>query len=161
MTEEIIKLAEQVVNSAKKLNVTISTAESCTGGLIAAAITSVAGASEIFYGGAVAYHNSAKRNLLGVDNAVLENYGAVSPQCAIQMASGSVAVYDTLLAVSVTGIAGPGGGSKEKPIGTVWLGCSSPFGNYAYLCHFEGSREEIRYATVKESLMLLLKELKR
>jgi len=161
MTDELIKLAEQVVNIAINRNVTISTAESCTGGLIAAAITSVAGASEIFYGGAVTYHNSAKRNLLGVDNAVLKKYGAVSPQCAIQMALGSVTAYDTLLAVSVTGIAGPGGGSKEKPVGTVWLGCCSPFGNYAYLCHFVGTREEIRCATVKEALLLLLKELER
>jgi len=99
MTEEIIELARQVVQNAIKLNVSVSTAESCTGGLIGAAITSVPGASEIFYGSAVTYHNSAKCNLLGVDYRVLEKYGAVSPQCAIQMASGSSRIYDTLLAV--------------------------------------------------------------
>lgn len=160
MTDEIFELANKVVQNAIRLHVTISAAESCTGGLIGAAITSVSGASEIFYGSAVTYHNNAKRDILDVDYRVLEKYGAVSGQCAIQMAKGSSLIYDTLLAVSVTGIAGPLGGSEEKPVGTVWFGCSSPFGNYAMVEHFNGDRETIRLATVKRALEIFLKELK-
>lgn len=160
MTKEIYGLAHDIVQNAIKYKVTISVAESCTGGLIGAALTSAAGAAKVFYGSAVTYHNNAKCNLLGVNYNVLEKYGAVSPQCAIQMACGAADIYGTLLAVSVTGIAGPGGGSKEKPIGTVWLGCATPFGNYAYARHFNGDREDIRLATVKEALTLILKELR-
>lgn len=153
-------LSQKIIERAKELNVTIAAAESCTGGLLGGALTEVAGASEVFYGSAVTYHNSAKQNLLGVSYSVLKEYGAVSPQCAIQMAQGAAKIYDTLLAVSVTGIAGPDGGSEEKPVGTVWFGCSSPFGNYAYMRKFSGDRAMIRQATVKEALQILLKELK-
>lgn len=160
MTDEIFLLAQEIVQKSQKQKVTISAAESCTGGLIGGALTSVAGASDIFYGSAVTYINTAKQNLLGVDYFVLEKYGAVSPQCAIQMACGAAEIFETLLAVSVTGIAGPDGGSKEKPVGTVWFGCSSPFGNYAYMRRFDGDRRAVRLATVKEALKILLKELR-
>lgn len=96
-------------------------AESCTGGMLASALTSMPGASRVFPGSVVVYGNRSKRELLKVGSETLERYGAVSGQCAGEMALGAVVLMKTRLAVSVTGIAGPGGGSREKPVGTVWF----------------------------------------
>lgn len=160
MTPEILELAEKLVSRAAERCVTLCAAESCTGGLIGALITSVSGASEIFYGSAVTYHNSAKENILGVMPSVLKKYGAVSPQCAIEMAHGARLLYKTDFSVSVTGIAGPSGGSEEKPVGTVWFGCSSRQGTYSYVCHFDGDRQKIREASAAEALKIFLWRIK-
>ena len=157
MTDKIFELADKVVKRASDLCVSISAAESCTGGLIGASITEISGASEVFFGSAVTYHNSAKENILGVMPLVLEKYGAVSPQCAIEMARGAKLLYKTDFAVAVTGIAGPCGGSGEKPVGTVWFGSSSIAGNFSYVCHFNGDRKAVREATIAEALALFLR----
>jgi nicotinamide-nucleotide amidase len=100
----------------------LATAESCTGGAIASRITDVAGASEVFTHGFVTYANEAKRDVIGVDPELLNTHGAVSEEVAIAMAQGALEVSKSNIAVSVTGIAGPGGGSDEKPVGSVWVG---------------------------------------
>ncbi len=160
MTDSIFELAGQVVRRALECGVSISAAESCTGGLIGASITEIAGSSSVFFGSAVTYHNSAKENILGIMPCVLEKYGAVSPQCAVQMAHGARLLYKTDYAVAVTGIAGPCGGSREKPVGTVWFGSSSTAGNFSYMCHFSGDRKAVRNATVEEALALFLRLMK-
>lgn len=110
----------------KKYSKTMSTAESCTGGTIASMITSVSGSSAYFMGSVVSYDNSVKINLLGVNESDLENYGAVSQQVVEQMAKGAIKTLKTDYAVSVSGIAGPDGGTPEKPVGTVWIAVASP-----------------------------------
>ena len=116
-----INLSEALVNTLQERNLSLSTAESCTGGLIAAQITSVPGASEIYPGGIVSYSNAVKMSQLGVKATSLKQHGAVSEIVAREMAAGALAVTKSDLAIAVTGIAGPGGGSEEKPVGTVWI----------------------------------------
>ena len=118
MTELINKLFTLL----KKNNLTVCTAESCTGGLIAKSITDISGASEVFLGGVVSYANSVKEGLLGVKGETLEAFGAVSYQVAEQMAIGACEACGASVGVSTTGIAGPGGGTPTKPVGTVYVG---------------------------------------
>ena len=115
-------MAQEVVSLATTKKLRIGTAESCTGGLIGAAITSIPGSSTPFKGGIIAYDNAVKRAQLGVSEDNLKIHGAVSEQVAKAMAQGALNVLEIDLAISVTGIAGPGGGSAEKPVGTVWIG---------------------------------------
>ncbi len=145
MVEELVKL---LTEKHKK----IATAESCTGGMIAQMITSVAGASAVFDCGIVSYSNEIKKSILGVRAQTLEQYGAVSKQTAFEMAQGVQRLSDADYAVSVTGIAGPGGGSKEKPVGTVYVGVAHPEGTEVYLFHFSGNRDEIRRQTAQAAL---------
>lgn len=154
-------LAEVVIERARQKGATLSTAESCTGGLIAGALTSVPGSSVAVAGGIVSYSNQIKHALLGVEEDALERYGAVSEQVAVQMARGSRHELATTVAVAVTGIAGPGGGSDTKPVGTVWFGVDSPHGTHAHLHHFPGDRDAIRKATVERALQLFADELDR
>lgn len=105
----------------KRKNLTVSTAESCTGGSIAARLTSIAGSSEYFNGGVVAYANEVKTGLLDVSAQTLERYGAVSEETVIEMVKGAMKALKTDCAVATSGIAGPGGGTPEKPVGTVWI----------------------------------------
>ncbi len=119
-------LAEVVVREATRLHQTIAVAESCTGGMVAAALTDVPGASQVFVGGVVSYSDQAKMDLLGVEPTLLERHGAVSAECAEVMAIGAYEAFGQPdIVVSVTGIAGPGGGSADKPVGTVWFGVLS------------------------------------
>ncbi len=120
--KDIFSEAQKLIDLASEKNVTIATAESCTGGLIGAAITSISGSSKPFKGGIIAYDNSVKTKLLGVSPSVLGKYGAVSQKTAERMAAGVIERLGVDMAVSVTGIAGPGGGSEDKPVGTVWMG---------------------------------------
>lgn len=135
------------------------TAESCTGGGIAQAITAVPGVSAWFYGGFVTYSNEAKMNLLNVEGQALQSHGAVSPVVVEQMALGALNSTGARIAVSVSGIAGPGGGTPQKPVGTVWIGwataeaCSSE--HFLFSC----SREDIRQATIKAALQGVLQRL--
>jgi nicotinamide-nucleotide amidase len=121
LPEGCVTLPEALLRTGREGKLTLSCAESCTGGMIGAALTQVPGSSEIFAGSAVVYDNQAKKNLLGVDASLLARHGAVSGECAEAMAKGALARYGTSLAVAVTGIAGPEGGSAEKPVGMVWF----------------------------------------
>jgi len=121
-TRRAESLAEVVVREAAARSVTVALAESCSGGMVAAALTDVAGSSAVLMGSAVTYSDASKTSLLGVDAKTLATYGAVSPQTAGEMASGAIDAFGSQYAVSVTGIAGPGGGSTDKPVGTVWFG---------------------------------------
>jgi len=129
------------------------TAESCTGGWIAKALTDIPGSSAWFECGVVAYSYEAKEALLGVHPKTLERTGAVSEETAIEMVSGALARYGASIAVAVTGVAGPGGGTPDKPVGTVWIGWKRR-GGYARaeLFHFDGDRDSVRRQTVAAAL---------
>ena len=128
------------------------TAESCTGGMIAAACTDLAGSSAWFERGFVTYSNAAKTELLGVDPALLRQQGAVSEPVARAMALGALAHSQAQVALAVTGIAGPGGGSPDKPVGTVWFGFAVPGQVTTEVRHFAGDRAAVRLATVQHAL---------
>ena len=135
----------------------IATAESCTGGLIAAACTAVAGSSDWFERGFVTYSNEAKAELLGVPAALIATFGAVSAEVARAMAEGALAHSHAQLAVAVTGIAGPGGGSATKPVGTVWVALAQAGGAAsAELLRLAGDRATVREQTVRDALARLL-----
>ncbi len=135
------------------------TAESCTGGLIAAACTDVAGSSAWFERGFVTYSNDAKTELLGVDTALLQRDGAVSEAVARAMVLGALAHSHAQVAVAVTGVAGPTGGSPSKPVGTVWFGFAVPGQLITENCHFEGDRAAVRAATLQHALARLVEML--
>jgi nicotinamide-nucleotide amidase len=137
----------------------IATAESCTGGLIAAACTAIAGSSDWFERGFVTYSNAAKTEMLGVNAALIAEHGAVSAEVALAMAEGALARSRADLAVAVTGIAGPAGGSKDKPVGTVWLALAQKGrGASAELLRLQGDRAAVRSQTVAHALQRLLSE---
>ena len=134
----------------------MATAESCTGGLIAAACTDLAGSSNWFERGFVTYSNAAKTELLDVDPELIERHGAVSEEVARAMAQGAVAHSHAQAAVAVTGVAGPGGGSADKPVGTVWFGWATPRGTVTEMKRFDGDRASVRQASVAHALARLL-----
>ena len=137
----------------------IVTAESCTGGLIAAAITDIAGSSVVFDRGFVTYSNEAKAEMLGVPMVLIEQYGAVSKPVAEAMAQGAIEHSNAQLAVSVTGVAGPGGGSADKPVGTVWIGlCQRGMKPIATHHLFAGDRAAVRAKTVETALAMLAQQ---
>ena len=145
-------LAEALLKKGFKL----VTAESCTGGMIAAACTDLAGSSAWFERGFVTYSNDAKTELLGVEERVLRRAGAVCGPVAQAMAEGALAHSRAEVAVAVTGVAGPTGGSPAKPVGTVWFGFALPGQVVTEKCHFEGDRAAVRQATVRHALNRLL-----
>lgn len=158
---ELRRLASDLVVLAKEKGVTVGCAESLTGGCIAAQITSVPGSSEVLKGGVVSYVNDVKHDLLGVSATDLESVGAVSEQVARQMADGAAAALECEVAVSVTGIAGPGGAEPEKPVGTVWMGLhvlGTSTETVRFL--FSGDREAVRTQTVQAALQALLRAVK-
>ncbi|MBR5614329.1 MAG: CinA family protein [Clostridia bacterium] len=128
-------------------NMKIATAESCTGGMIAAKITAVPGASGCFDCGVVTYSNEQKQKLLGVNAKTLEKFGAVSKETALEMCKGAKIISGADVAVSVTGIAGPGGGTPEKPVGTVWIGVCGKNVHQAFRFLFKGDRNRVRQQT--------------
>jgi nicotinamide-nucleotide amidase len=134
----------------------MATAESCTGGAIAAACTDVAGSSVWFERGFVTYSNVAKTELLGVDAGLIARHGAVSEPVALAMARGAVTHSRAQAALAVTGVAGPGGGSAEKPVGTVWFGWATPAGVVTEMRHFDGDRAAVRHAAARHALARLL-----
>ncbi|MFL1463901.1 CinA family protein [Roseococcus sp. DSY-14] len=133
---------------------TLATAESCTGGMICAALTAVPGSSDVVLAGFVTYANAAKVGMLGVPEEVLARVGAVSEEVARAMAEGARARSGATVAVSCTGVAGPGGGSAEKPVGLVHLAAAGPGGTLHRRCRFPGGRDAVRAATVEEALSL-------
>lgn len=137
----------------------LATAESCTGGLIAAACTDLAGSSAWFERGFVSYSNTSKTELLGVDAALIARDGAVSSAVAAAMARGALAHAQAQVSVAVTGVAGPSGGSADKPVGTVWFGWASPHGVSTQIMHFPGDRAQVRAATVRHALQGLVDRL--
>ena len=149
--------AEKLVQTLIERKLTCATAESCTGGGVGYAITGVAGSSAVFWGGIISYDNSVKRDVLGVPEEVLATKGAVSSECAAAMAEGARRRLNTDLAVSITGIAGPGGGSAEKPVGLVWFGLASKTGTTTEKKIFPGNREAVRTAAIEHAIGLLLR----
>ena len=150
------ELAGKLVSLCRARGLTVTTAESCTGGLVAGAITAISGSSEMFERGFVTYSNDAKTELLGVPAGLITAVGAVSEAVARSMAQGALIRAKADLAVSVTGIAGPGGGSAAKPVGTVWFGLASKTGGITRHRRFTGDRAAIRAASVVFALNLLL-----
>jgi nicotinamide-nucleotide amidase len=150
-------LVERLADALRARGAFVATAESCTGGLIAAACTSLAGSSEWFERGFVTYSNEAKVDLLGVPPALIVAQGAVSEEVACAMAEGALAHSPARFAVSITGIAGPGGGSADKPVGTVWIGVArAGHPAVATLLQAHGDRAAIRGASVIRALELLV-----
>lgn len=148
--------AEKLVKLLTEKQMTCATAESCTGGGVGYAITAISGSSAVFWGGVISYDNSVKQGVLGVPEEVLEAKGAVSSECASAMAEGARRLLKTDLAVSITGIAGPGGGSEEKPVGLVWFGLASKTDTVTEKMVFPGDREAVRSAAIEHALGLLL-----
>ncbi len=159
-SESDISLEELVGKVLIDKNQTIATAESCTSGLLAARITNVPGASAYFMGSIIAYSNQIKKKLLDVSDADLNNHGAVSEEVAKQMALGVKGVMKTDYAISTSGIAGPSGGSEEKPVGTVWIGIATPQGVTAHKFKMGAGRNRVVGKTILTALKLVLIELK-
>lgn len=148
-------LAKNVISHLAKDNLTISTAESCTGGLIASQITKVDGASRVFEGGFVTYSNMMKHKVLGVDNAIIEAYGAVSKQTVIAMAQGALQQANADVAIAVSGIAGPNGGTQEKPVGSVWIAWGTKTKIHAEYFQIKGERKFVQQIAAARSLDLV------
>lgn len=148
-------LEETVVELLSERNLTVTTAESCTGGLIAGTLVNVAGASDVLNEGYVTYSNEAKERILGVSHETLETYGAVSARTAKEMAEGAARAAGSDAALSATGIAGPGGGTEEKPVGLVYVGCHLNGETTVKECRFSGDRRENRMRTVETALLML------
>jgi nicotinamide-nucleotide amidase len=150
---ELRELAQAVADETLRQRLMLVTAESCTGGWVAKTLTDLPGSSAWFDAGVVAYSYEAKQALLGVDPRILERVGAVSEEIALEMVSGALARFGAGVAVAVTGIAGPGGGTADKPVGTVWIAWKRR-GGYAHaqLFHFAGDREAVRRQTVAAAL---------
>ena len=155
----VTTLVAQLAAALRSRAQMMATAESCTGGLIAGACTELSGSSDWFERGFVTYSNPAKREMLGVPAALIEAHGAVSEPVARAMAAGALAQARAHWSVAVTGIAGPTGGSADKPVGTVWFGWATPQGVDTEHCHFDGDRRAVREATVAHALAGLLQRL--
>ena len=145
----------EVVELLQKNHLKVTFADSCTGGLLSARLVNVPGASEVFKSSVVTYSNKAKRKLLGVNKCTLKEFGAVSSQTASEMAIGAVRKLKADVAVSITGIAGPGGGTEKKPVGLVYIACNVLGNVKVKEFHFSGERLDVRMASVEEALKLM------
>ncbi|MDR1753358.1 MAG: nicotinamide-nucleotide amidohydrolase family protein [Eubacterium sp.] len=161
IVSEVDKRAQNVVKLLKEYSLVVSTAESCSGGLLAAALTGVAGASEVFNFGACTYSNGAKEKYLNVKNQTLKDFGAVSKETSLEMARGACAAGNAGLGLAITGIAGPGGGTAEKPVGTVYIAAACGAKTECKRLSVstdrilpELERQYIRYYSVNETLKL-------
>ncbi|WP_119165476.1 CinA family protein [Algihabitans albus] len=154
---DVLETAEALLSRYRSAGKLLATAESCTGGLIAGALTEVAGSSDVVERGFVTYSNAAKTELLGVPETTLSRFGAVSGETAQAMAEGALAASHAQVALSVTGIAGPGGGSVEKPVGLVWFGLALRGEDAAQSDRqlFSGDRTAVRLASLRHGLHLL------
>ncbi len=153
--DDMRRAAAALLDALRRDGMTLATAESCTGGLIAAALTDIAGSSDVVDRGFVAYSNAAKTELLGVPAALIAEHGAVSEPVARAMAEGALHRSNVAVTIAVTGIAGPGGGSADKPVGTVWFGCARRGGPTVTESQvFPGDRAAIRAATVRRAFEL-------
>jgi nicotinamide-nucleotide amidase len=155
MTPTLLAEAEALLAQFRRAGLMLATAESCTGGLIAATLTAIAGSSDVVERGFVTYSNTAKQQLLGVADSLLADHGAVSEPVARAMVLGALAHSPADIAVSVTGVAGPGGGSAEKPVGLVFIGCARRNGTASVARHvFAGDRAAVREASVAEAFRM-------
>jgi nicotinamide-nucleotide amidase len=156
LPEGCVTLPQAILKTGLEKNLTVSCAESCTGGLVGASLTGLPGISAVFTGSAVVYHNEAKKKVLSVPEFLLERHGAVSGDCAEYMARGALELYGTSVAVAITGIAGPDGGSAEKPVGTVWFALASRQNGVkqcrSFLKQLSGGREAVRERAVGVAL---------
>ena len=148
--------AEYLVNLLKEKGKTISFAESCTGGMLSEMVTDISGASSVFYGSVVSYDNSIKENVLHVSADILNTFGAVSEECAHAMAEGVKKLMNTDYAISITGIAGPTGGTKDKPVGLVYIGVTDGENTKVYKNIFNGSRQQVRLRSATKALQLII-----
>lgn len=155
------ELAAALSSSYTARRLTLAAAESCTGGLVSKAITDIPGASSFFLGGVVAYHNDLKRRLLGVASDTLARHGAVSRECAFEMARGVRCATGADVGVSATGIAGPGGATTAKPVGLVFVACAADGWSDAEELRLGGGRAEIREAAARAAIALALKAAQR
>jgi PncC family amidohydrolase len=162
-SKDISVLAETVLSAARKKKMKIVTAESCTGGLVSGALTEISGSSDVFDRGFVTYSNDAKMTHIGVSRKTIADFGAVSAETALEMAIGALSASHADIALSVTGVAGPTGGTKAKPVGLVYIGIAFRKGGKSFTIenHFDGNRAEIRMKTVKAALKALKKEVER
>lgn len=159
--DDIALLARQVIEAAAARKLTIATSESCTGGLVAGALTGVSGSSAVVDRGFVTYSNAAKIGMLGVPAELINTHGAVSEPVARAMAAGALAHADAAVSVSITGIAGPGGGSDDKPVGLVHFAACGPDGPIHAEHRFgDVGRETVRLASVRVALTMLLDRIK-
>lgn len=149
--------ARELVDRARGIGLTLATAESCTAGLVAARIADIPGASDVLRGGAVTYCDAVKRRVLGVSEDTLRLHSAVSDPCAREMATGARRLFEADMAVSLTGYAGPGGGTLDDPAGTVYIGLADERGATCARCSFEGSRNDVRAHAALFALQMLLK----
>lgn len=157
---DILRLAEQVLAAARAQQLKIATAESCTGGLVAGALTEIAGSSDVVERGFVTYANAAKTDMISVPAGMIGAHGAVSEEVARAMAEGVLAHAPVDLAVAITGIAGPGGGTPSKPVGLVHFACARRGGATAHERHvFPGDRSTVRLAAVRLALALLMRRI--
>jgi nicotinamide-nucleotide amidase len=157
---ELLALAGEVASEVQRCRLMLVTAESCSGGWIAKTLTDLPGSSAWFDAGVVTYSYEAKEALLGVNPRTLEHTGAVSEETVLEMVSGALARFGAGVALAVTGIAGPSGGTPDKPVGTVWIGWKRRGGyGHAQLFHFQGDREAVRRQTVAAALIGLRKTL--
>lgn len=152
-------LEAKVGELLRQKGLTLAVAESCTGGLLGMRITEISGASDYFLGGVITYSNAAKNKVLGVSKEILEKHGAVSAECARAMAEGARALFRADLALAITGIAGPTGGTPEKPVGLVYIALASPQGVKVERHEFRGSRQGVRWSASEAALALLLRYL--
>lgn len=159
MLDELNYIAKELVEELCHKELTIATAESCTGGMISSTIVNVPGASYVMNESYVTYSNEAKERILGVNKETLEKYGAVSEETAREMVLGVARVAKADVAIAVTGIAGPKGGTKEKPVGTVYAGIYCKGNVEVVRYNFDGDRFNVRYETTKAVLTFLLKHL--
>ena len=155
MDENLLSLSTSVGKALLERAYTISTAESCTSGLLSHTLTAISGSSAYFIGGVVAYSNEIKVSMLDVQIETLEKFGAVSVQTAQEMAEGIRERFQTEIGLSTTGIAGPTGGTPTKPVGLVCMGISTPEKTLAFDCHFTGERLQVMHSTVVELLTRL------
>ena len=153
--KNINNLVEKIIQKLSEQKQTITFAESCTGGRIAAAFTAVSGASNVLNGSCVTYSNEIKHQWLGVDQEILDNFGAVSEACVSQMLDGIQKMAGSDYAIAVSGIAGPTGGTEFKPVGTVFIGLLTPKKREVYHCYFKGSRDEIQQKATSFALNAL------
>jgi len=155
MQAHVAETVQAVADSLLRRQWMLATAESCTGGMVAAACTDLAGSSAWFERGFVTYSNAAKTQMLGVDALLITSHGAVSEPVARAMAQGALRHSAAQVALAITGVAGPGGGSVAKPVGTVWFGFAGPWGVHSELQHFGGDRAAVRQAAALHALLRL------
>lgn len=153
------QLVQNIINTLREQKQTISFAESCTGGLLVSCFTAVAGVSDVLNGSLITYSNEIKHLWLGVENEILDSFGAVSSECVEQMLIGAKNIARSDYAIAVSGIAGPGGGTPTKPVGTVYIGIATPKKNSIHQCLFDGDREAVQKQSVAFAIKALAQEL--